>query len=612
MISAPSAFLGDFDVSFSQVLNNLSLSVTCQLLREIMFPFKLKYYGSLLLLLACSTSQAVTCPPWTTINSNTSNCECKTRLLEELVKCKNNGDDLLLRACYCIGYSKEDNDVVVGECLFTCFMNVTSKYQTSTDHLVPSKNVTTVGDKLCARYKRKGFMCGECEREHAPAVFSYSLNCSDCSNYKLGWLKFVAVAFLPQTLLYFIIILLHLSVTSGEMVAYVAVSQMATTPAVIQFALLNTHIDRSYSYTKWIISLYSFWNLDIFRSLYPPICIHPKMTALLAVSLDYIVGIYPLLLILLTSAAITIHDRFRLCVFLFKPLTKILRMFYRRCNFQPSLVKGFATFLILSYVKILNVNFSILMPTGKFHSINGSRTKTYVWSDKKTVYFSHEHLPYAVVAILMLMIFNILPLILVCLYPLRCFQRCLSYLHLQHQALHTFMDTLQGCYRHKPRDYCYFAAAYLMLRILNLVVYAYYNKLIYFLAIASILTPYAVLVAIVKPYKKPFHNTLDVMITLLVIFVALQISINIEGFFVDPIKYLGGSDHIGEVLFVCLILILPIYGLLLLLKQLIPLNIVKMLKSRVKKIWLLKRYSYDNLEELPHRLENSVDYSSLH
>ena len=57
-------------------------------------------------------------------------------------------------------------------------------------------------------------------------------------------------------------------------------------------------------------------------------------------------------------------------------------------------------------------------------------------------YFGTEHLPFAVLAIAVLLVFNFLPILLFCLYPCRWALRCLNSCYLRHQALHTFMDAL--------------------------------------------------------------------------------------------------------------------------------------------------------------------------
>ena len=78
-------------------------------------------------------------------------------------------------------------------------------------------------------------------------------------------------------------------------------------------------------------------------------------------------------------------------------------------------------------------------------------------------FFSRDHLPYGVLALVILTLSNILPLLLLTFYPMRCFQKCLNCCKLSHNiiALHTFVDSFAGCYKDgtepETRDCCYFA-----------------------------------------------------------------------------------------------------------------------------------------------------------
>ena len=83
-------------------------------------------------------------------------------------------------------------------------------------------------------------MCGECIAEHAPSVYSYDLACVECKDYKYNWLKYIAVAYLPLTAFYILMIVLRVSVNSGPMVVYIAVSQMIAAPGILRF-MINTH-----------------------------------------------------------------------------------------------------------------------------------------------------------------------------------------------------------------------------------------------------------------------------------------------------------------------------------------------------------------------------------
>ena len=92
--------------------------------------------------------------------------------------------------------------------------------------------------------------------------------------------------------------------------------------------------------------------------------------------------------------------------------------------------------------------------------------KKFLYYDANIEYFGHDHLPFAVLALLIGFIFVFLPFLLLVLYPCRCFQRFLNCLGLRCQTLHIFMDAFQGIYKIEPYDLKYFSALYFLLRFL--------------------------------------------------------------------------------------------------------------------------------------------------
>ena len=59
--------------------------------------------------------------------------------------------------------------------------------------------------------------------------------------------------------------------------------------------------------TQAIIAYFGIWNLDFFRLLYTPLCLHPNTTTLQVLSLDYIIAVYPLLLIIFIYTLVRLH-----------------------------------------------------------------------------------------------------------------------------------------------------------------------------------------------------------------------------------------------------------------------------------------------------------------
>ena len=132
---------------------------------------------------------------------------------------------------------------------------------------------------------------------------------------------------------------------------------------------------------------------------------------------------------------------------------------------------------------------------------------------------SKDYLPYLVLAIFMLVVFSILPLLLLALYPFRWFQRCfICHLPLKFKlALHIFMDTFHGCFENTVHDYRHFATLYMVVRFLNLLIVSVFSIKLYNSAVTILFTFTLALVAKFQPYKCKRCNTVDIIMLLAVI-----------------------------------------------------------------------------------------------
>ena len=137
-----------------------------------------------------------------------------------------------------------------------------------------------------------------------------------------------------------------------------------------------------------------------------PFCLYPKLTALQAFTMDYTVAVFPLVLIMLTYLCVTLHDRYRVVIWLWSPFNRCLSFFQKEWHIRRSLVDVFATFILLSYVKILDISFNILAPTA-LSTVNGTEVKElFIYGSVK--YLQGSHLPFGVLAIGMICVFNVL------------------------------------------------------------------------------------------------------------------------------------------------------------------------------------------------------------
>ena len=278
------------------------------------------------------------------------------------------------RYCYCMTYESATSELVIGPCLYDCFFQETANiFLGIGTYLRLPQNVANVTAAVCGPLNRTGRLCGQCNPGLYPPVYSYNIRCVDCSNTRYNWLKYVVVAFLPLTALYFIVIVFRISISSAPFHVFVQVSQAMGTPALMRtiFASIQQQPPAVAAVAQFLLSIYGIWNLDFFRTLIPPICL--KVNTLQAIAIDYCVAFFPLLLIGVTFMLIKIHSYgFRWIVCACMPFQNCLARFRLQLNLRSSLVEAFATFLLLSYVKFLDVSFDLLVPTYT-HDVHGNK-----------------------------------------------------------------------------------------------------------------------------------------------------------------------------------------------------------------------------------------------
>ena len=453
------------------------------------------------------------CPPWR-YRRYESECVCGSSIPQYIIHCRQNYSTIKLITCHCMSYSDNGDGVVVGACPFLC----TSFFYTK---IYADTNLSTLCDRDI-RQNRQGQMCGKCKDNHSPSPYSYELKCADCSHYKYNWLKYLAMAYGPLTVFFFVVIMFRVNALSASMNAFIFFCQIAFCPAAM--SIMSTFVYFSDEHpverdintiriAQFMTTVYGIWNLDFFRMIYKPFCLSPQLSIIQIMCLEYAVAVYPLLLILVTYMVFKLHERFDVVQSCFKPLVWLSARFNNQWKASNSLIEAFATFILLCYVKIINTSFDILMPV-QVRNVTGQVVGLYTYYNGSLEYFGHDHLPYAVLAIFMFITFNVAPFLLLCLYPCRCFQSCLNSCRLNSQVLRTFMDAFQGCYKFEPYDCRYWAAFYLFLRIAALAIFAA-TQSGYFVVVGGImLIPVIILFAIIRPYRKTVYNVVDIVLLL--------------------------------------------------------------------------------------------------
>ena len=540
------------------------------------------------------------CPLWTFHLNGTVGCTCANDL-KGTVKCDSIRGAYSLSKCFCMTASHGDTHLpTVGACMFYCDIIYPTWY-----YLAANTTPDDIDEKTCGLYNRTGVMCSKCIEGHGLPVYSYSVACQECNDYHYNWLKYIAVAYLPLTAFYFLVIALRISATSGSVIGYVAICQVAT---VRTFAILmfNMSRDKVHMYAKYFITFLSIWNLDFFRAFYSPFCIHPQLTALQVLSLDYIVAVFPMVLVLLTFLFVQLHNRYPFLGWLCKPFHKCLHFFRKEWYINNSLIESFATFYLLSYVKILNVSVDILAPTHTYN-MDGERSKImYVYNNASLPYFGKEHLPYAVIAITVSFLFNVLPLLLLFFYPFPIFHICLNRMQCKPQALHIFMDCILGSYKQERR---YFGTVYLLFRIVSLSTLAALVPLMYIGALTFYLFVTITSLALLTPYKERWHNVIDIVLTFTALTGCSMMVFYREGMMVAPAEAEPLRHGIYNPIGYLALAIVPLYGLALYVWRVLP---AKCIMAQVKKLIAWARSHFvkkieDFEASLPYRVKQEEE-----
>ena len=460
------------------------------------------------------------CPPWFYYNETLSRCECYGSTARD-VDCRER--EALLRFGRCMTH-EEGNGTFVG--LIPYFLidgflsNVTERHFISLPERIEELN-----DYMCQPLNRKGRICQHCIDGYGPAVTSIGYQCSDCSSAWYGIPLYLFLEFVPITVFYLVILIFRISVTSSPMTSFVMYSQLLVFTFTVDIEAINViraEINGGiYVILNIIIMLYGVWNLDFFRYIVPPFCVSSRLKIIHIVFLTYISAFYPLCLIAITWICIQLHSRnFKPIVWLWGRTHRVFFMMKKGWNPKNTVVDVFATFLLLSYTKLMLQSMATLGYVFIENADNGT-SEVVSALDPRVDFFGFEHLPFAIIAMLILLIIVLLPALLLAFYPIQRFRFLLTKLRLTGQpqaTLNLFVEKFYSCYRDSLDggwDMRGFAALYLFLRAAVIATDVikkipspaaswFFNSLIF----GSV----AMLIAIVRPYKKAYMNNLDALI----------------------------------------------------------------------------------------------------
>ena len=440
------------------------------------------------------------------------------------------GFNISIRSCYCMTYGVNKTGPFVGACFYNCYskdttFNNTLSYSHQNGYVSLPQSAEELENFMCSKWNRQGLLCGKCKNRYAPQVYSFDMRCIQCDpkDVYINILKYAFVAFVPLTVFLLILLCFRLNIMMAKLSVFIFLIQVLATSMMVR-NILNTPLPPQFppaidTLIRTVLTCYGIWNLDFFRTLVPPICLN--ITTREALALDYIIALYPLAFLSVLYLLIRLHYRgCRIIVFLWRPFHICFARCFRVWDIRPSVVNTFAAFIFLAYSKLLCTQCDVFQPTFVYSVKGYTDGIVHSYFDASVSYTNRENITYTILGISVLFIFNILPILLLFLYPTRCGRKCLRSCGISGIFMQIFSDTFQGYYKdgtNGTRDCRFFPAVYLVARFALFCIYFVSPTALYFFLIPFFLVSLAILVMVLQPYKHRFRkwNQIDVIMILI-------------------------------------------------------------------------------------------------
>ena len=482
------------------------------------------------------------CPTWFTpaLVNDSVWCECKTKTVQRglVLRCPSKNKICVQN---CIHQERHSTDalnvsILTGACmthnfetrqtlLASCPYN-THRADTSDFFITLPSNISDLNGFMCGHLSREGDLCHSCTNDTGPSLLRNRVGCYDISQPGLKWCLFLTLQVVPPVTFFLIILFCKVRATAGPLNAFILfcqimswfIEQEASSAKSLYPSKHRNSTAEGALLFEAVGTFYALWNNQVFWKF--KTTPSSNISVIQIISLNYLSAVFPLFLIALSWAIIKVYHRLETSV-----LVTALKKFFLHClrkfkvqdmTWDPidSIIHAFATFILLSYTKVIVVSFNLLAPS-RVYNQSGQLDYQIMPYDASLHFLSHGHLPYVVLALFMLTMFCGLPFLVLCLHPMDCFQRCLDKLKVSSSArlcLRAFTDAYTGCYRDRTdstMDCRYFAAGYFLLRfvILCFVFFIHITYLLLSLILLSLITSATFL--ILQPYREKWLNTVD-------------------------------------------------------------------------------------------------------
>ena len=199
--------------------------------------------------------------PWMFRNETSGACECSD-IPYRAVLCDPTIPRTSILDCYCMTHNSEQNETELGRCLYGCGHKQDILY-----YKLP-QNESLLNRYTCSKAKRDSTLCGACQPGYSPLVYSYDMSCMNCTGMTYNWIKYIAVAYIPLTFFYFLVVICRFSGTSPLVKSFINICQGIVSPMSLR-AFMTVASRKQFTELSLRIlgTWYGIWNLDFFRTV---------------------------------------------------------------------------------------------------------------------------------------------------------------------------------------------------------------------------------------------------------------------------------------------------------------------------------------------------------
>ena len=289
------------------------------------------------------------CPPGFVYSNDKEQCEClvsHTHQNPAIIGCEFSSFQAYFDQFYWIGYESDDAvDLLISPCPYRyCYEDHVSQGK-----LLPrDANKATLDKFVCGNRKRTGLLCGQCIEGYSVALNSPTFTCYRCKNPYLGILYLLLSYIIPVSVLFYIIMLYNIRMTTGPIGAFLFFSQIISSQYRFAFDYsVKDNSDQSLAASNVVITLYSISNLQLFHHDVFSYCLFSNAGTVDILAFNLLLSFYPVLLVLVYfllyhygACKLKRYQRFRLS--------------------NKSATHGICAFLVLCFTKINALAYGIL------------------------------------------------------------------------------------------------------------------------------------------------------------------------------------------------------------------------------------------------------------